>query len=91
MNGSLKLFGAAVDATDDSRMIQFKKASARAYRMEIPVPNLDPYEALSPMLYAMPHEIDPFGKLTIASWLQPIPEEPHDAISTIFMERSFEG
>jgi arginase family enzyme len=83
-----RVFGVALDASDDSRLIQLKLAAARAQAMGVSIPYLDPYDILAPELAHLSERFDLAGKVDIPSWLRPIPDPSEDAgISATNLER----
>lgn len=80
----LKVFGVALDASDDFRMIRLKQAAARAQEMDVVIPCLDPYDALTPELIKISNNMKLIGKVNIPSKLRPIPHP--SAIDQITVE-----
>lgn len=74
----VKIFGASVDASDDPWTLQLKQAAMEAQRNGMTDLCLDPYDALIADLAALDPSMQPAGKLSVPSWLRPIPA-PLDA------------
>jgi arginase family enzyme len=83
-----RVFGVALDASDDLRLIQLKQAAASAQLMGISIPHLDPYDFLAPELVKLGKGIELAGKVDISPRLRPIPEPSEDlGISVENMEK----
>jgi len=74
-----RVFGVALDASDNSQLVQLKQAATRAQQMGIVLPHRDPYDVLAPELAQLSERIDLVGKVDIPSWLRPIPDPSENA------------
>jgi arginase family enzyme len=69
-----KIFGAAIDVSDDPWTLELKKASMYAQQNGANDIYKDPYDALITKIHKIDSAIEPIGKLPVLSWLGPIPD-----------------
>lgn len=68
-----KIFGVALDASDDPLTLQLKGASIRAQERGIEGLCTNPYEALMKQWPEVEGSIEPVGNVPVPSWLTPLP------------------
>lgn len=69
-----KLFGVALEASDDPWTLQLKLAAAQAAPKDLVGMPADPFDAVAPELARLDPAIEVIGKFPIPSWLSPRPE-----------------
>ncbi len=76
-----KLFGVALDVSDDPFSVQLKLASLWARRQGQKLPD-DPYEAITRRITWSNGQIEPAGRFPLASWLGPRPKPAQERLLT---------
>jgi arginase family enzyme len=77
-----KIFGAAIDVSDDPWTLELKKASMYAQQNGANDIYKDPYDALITKIQKIDNAIEPIGKLPVLSWLSPMPNLSDDHLIT---------
>lgn len=83
-----KLFGVALDVSDDPFSVHLKEASIWAQFQGQRFPQ-DPYEVINEQLTETKIEIDRLGRFPLASWLGPRPSPSDQALLTQEQARKF--
>ena len=90
-NVSCKLFGVALDASDDPFSMQLKNVAMNAQEQGFEGMVMDPYDALFGELTGR-EGIEPAGKFSVPSWLGAIPKpSDRDLVTRETMERFVDG